>query len=520
MRTCPTCSRSFVSGFDSDVCPDDGTVLETSAPPTNDPPLEPGAQVGEYVVEARLGGGTFGEVYRAVHPLIGKLAAVKVLARKYSVDPETVSRFMAEARVVNQIRHANIVDVFSFGTLDDGRCYHIMELLEGQSLDEYVTSRGGRLSLADTLELLGPIARALDAAHAADVVHRDIKPANVFIASGPDGAPNPKLLDFGLAKLLEDDTPVQHRTASGTAVGTPAYMSPEQCEGRRIDHRSDIYAFGCVVFRMLTGTIVFEASNVVSLMMAHIERPVRRPSDLARHLPPAVDGPIVAMLEKAPEDRPASATEALALLRSAAESSGADLTARGDGAALGEREAVMATWTGGTAATPLAHVGQSNPWVLWAIVAASLLLGGYLAVSSMMSDPPTEQVNPPVRAGAVDLSPPPAMEVAMPPETKDPPTPAPPPKVELQIVGIPDGTALLVGGVVTATSPQPVQIERSQQAIEIELRRDGYQTARVTVVPDDSKDVTAALKKLQRAKPPGQKAPALRPGRNDVENPF
>src|SRR5690242_17432135 len=130
-----------------------------------DPDLEPGQVVGEYQVEGKLGQGAFGTVYKAVHPLIGKVVAIKVLARKYSVDPEMVSRFVAEARAVNQIRHRNIIDIFSFGTLDDGRQYYVMEYLDGEPLDALV-ERSGKLPIAEALPILRGVAKALDAAHA------------------------------------------------------------------------------------------------------------------------------------------------------------------------------------------------------------------------------------------------------------------------------------------------------------------------------------------------------------------
>src|SRR5262245_25851487 len=200
-----------------------------------DPDLEPDQLVGEYRVEGKLGQGAFGMVFKATHPLIGKVVAIKVLARKYSVDPEIVSRFMAEARAVNQIRHRNIIDIFSFGTLDDGRQYYVMEYLDGEPLDALL-DRAGNLSLADALPILRGIAKALDAAHAKGICHRDLKAENVFLANDPDGnGVWPKLLDFGIAKLLGPEDNFKYKTRTGMPVGTPYYMSPEQCRGRDVD---------------------------------------------------------------------------------------------------------------------------------------------------------------------------------------------------------------------------------------------------------------------------------------------
>ena len=205
----------------------------------SDQDLAVGMNVGEYKIEVAIGRGGFGTVYRAVHPLIGKQVAIKVLARKYSSDPEVVSRFVAEARAVNQIRHRNIIDIFAFGALPDGRHYYVMEHLDGEPFDQYLR-RIGPLPLADALPILRAIARALDAAHAKGIAHRDLKPENIFLAHDADGATFPKLLDFGIAKLLQPEEDVRHRTGTGVPIGTPYYMSPEQCRGREVDHRTDV----------------------------------------------------------------------------------------------------------------------------------------------------------------------------------------------------------------------------------------------------------------------------------------
>src|SRR5262245_13584788 len=178
-----------------------------SAGPTEDlhapaePDLEAGQKVGEYVVEEKIGEGGFGTVFRAVHPLIGKQVAIKVLARRFSSDPEMLSRFVAEARAVNQIRHRHIIDIFAFGQLEgnDGAPYDVLELLDGVPLDTHL-DQVGRMPLEEAVPVLRAIAKALDAAHAKGIAHRDLKPENIFLVREPDGTVFPKLLDFGIAK--------------------------------------------------------------------------------------------------------------------------------------------------------------------------------------------------------------------------------------------------------------------------------------------------------------------------------
>ncbi|HRI71204.1 MAG TPA: serine/threonine-protein kinase, partial [Polyangium sp.] len=248
MATCPTCLTRYSD--DLTTCSADGATLVADGLLPTDLSLKTGHVVGEYRIERKIGEGGFGAVYSAVHPVIGKSAAIKVLSPQFSADPVMVSRFISEARAVNQIRNRGIIDIFAFGKLDDGRQYYIMELLEGKTLEEYLRERG-RLRPAEALPLLRQIGRALDAAHAAGIAHRDMKPENVFLVFDEDGTILPKLLDFGIAKLLGDSQ--QSKTRTGTPMGTPLYMSPEQCRGKQVDHRTDIYSFGVMTHVMLTG---------------------------------------------------------------------------------------------------------------------------------------------------------------------------------------------------------------------------------------------------------------------------
>lgn len=319
MATCPTCKTQYSGG--EHHCPSDGAELvPDGADVTLDTDLKEGVVVGEYRIESKLGEGGFGSVYRAVHPVIGKEAAIKVLNHRFSADPHMVARFIAEARAVNQIRHRGIIDIFSFGKLEDGRQYYVMELLAGMPFDAYLGQRG-RLPVEEALPILRGISRALDAAHAAGIAHRDLKPENVFLAFDEDGTVYPKLLDFGIAKLLGDSTS-GHKTRTGVPIGTPLYMSPEQCRGRNIDHRTDIYAFGVMCFEVLTGTYPFQADDVMDIMIKHVSEPAPRVSELCPDLRAELDAPVLAMLEKDPAQRPPSMGAAMEGLMNAAKEAG------------------------------------------------------------------------------------------------------------------------------------------------------------------------------------------------------
>jgi len=282
--------------------------------------LVSGQLVGEYRVEGKLGEGTFGKVYAATHPVIGKRAAIKVLNPEFSAQPEMVSRFVSEARAVNQIRHRNIIDIFAFGNLDDGQHYFVMELLEGMTLEDYLQQQGP-LPLDRALPILDGIARALAAAHKQGIAHRDLKPENVFINIDEDGQTFVKLLDFGIAKLL-GDTASGHRTATGVPIGTPLYMSPEQCKGGDIDHRTDIYAFGIIAHEVLTGHRPFEGTNVMEVMMAHLSADPPPVSTVRPGLPAAIDAPVQHMMAKEREHRPPEIRGALHALVEAARTAG------------------------------------------------------------------------------------------------------------------------------------------------------------------------------------------------------
>jgi eukaryotic-like serine/threonine-protein kinase len=297
---------------------------DDDVPTDRDDLLAPGTLVGEYEIDGPLGSGTFGMVYAAEHPVIGKRAAIKVLHQRFMSVPEVVSRFVSEARAVNKIRHRNIIDVFSIGKLDSGQRYLIMELLEGDTLDAIVARRG-RLRFAEAYPILKGIADALDAAHAVGVIHRDLKPDNVFVARSNDGFILPKLLDFGIAKLIGDDSTIAHRTRTGLAVGTPLYMSPEQCRAKKVDRRTDVYALGVMTYQLLSGTVPYDGESAVDVMFKHMSEAMPDISSRVAELPAELDAPLAHMLAKRPDERPDSAGDAIKALVKAAIAGGIEV---------------------------------------------------------------------------------------------------------------------------------------------------------------------------------------------------
>jgi len=296
---------------------DDDTlrVPRAGETPLPDAPITPGTRVGEYVVLEFLGAGAHGGVFLAEHRVLGRRAALKVLHVDVAQSSELTARFVREAQAVNRIRHPGIVDIYDIGELPDGRPFCVMELLPGRTLRALLQERAP-LAPAEAVAYLAPVCQALQAAHDAGVVHRDVKGGNIMLLS-EGAAPQVKLLDFGVAKLLEPGA--AGLTAVGQRLGTPSCMSPEQIRGEPVDLRADVYALGVLLHQLLTGRSPFEAADPIEVERMHLTAAPPRPSSLAP-VPPALDAVVARCLEKDPARRWPSA---LALLEAAREALGA-----------------------------------------------------------------------------------------------------------------------------------------------------------------------------------------------------
>lgn len=250
-----------------------------------------------------------GVVFRAVHQHLDRQAAVKVLARELAKDPGSLSRFFDEARAASVIAHPGIVAVLDCGLVGEALPFIVMELLQGRSLAEHLDTQPP-LTIAEAAHLGQSVANALAAAHAVGIIHRDLKPDNIFLVDDNDRTV--KVLDFGIAKLLARpvDPGDPTRTANGVLMGTPRYMSPEQCRGSGdVDHRSDIYALGCVLFEALTGRPPFMHEGYALTVTAHLTEPAPRVALECPGVPAGFDHLIDTMLAKSPGQRPQSMAE-------------------------------------------------------------------------------------------------------------------------------------------------------------------------------------------------------------------
>ena len=270
-----------------------------------------GLRFNNYELVSVLGQGGMGTVYLARHTYTGRKAAVKLLHPHLALDQTLVIRFMNEARATAAIGHANIIDIIDVGMLPDGHApYLMMEFLQGESLAKRL-QRNRPLPIREAIEIACQTASALSAAHACDIVHRDLKPDNLFLV--PDAAILPmrlrvKVLDFGIAKLMGDLSDGSVNTRTGAIMGTPQYMSPEQCRGiaREIDHRTDIYALGVILYEMVCGAPPFVSEGGGDILIMHVHNPPDPPRTRNADIPEAMEAVILRALAKNPDQRFAS----------------------------------------------------------------------------------------------------------------------------------------------------------------------------------------------------------------------
>ena len=224
---------------------------------------------GHYQILSEIGSGGMSTVYKAKHQLLEKMVAIKLIQQKYVHDKATIIRFQQEAKAAAALKHNNICGVTEFEILDDGRAFIVMDYVEGKSLAD-ILEADGNLSEERALSVMAQVADGLEYAHSQGVIHRDVKPANIVILQNEDGSDTAKIVDFGIAKLVRDDESGPNLTQTGDVFGTPNYMSPEQCHGSKIDEKTDMYSFGCVLHEIVTGEPPFKGSSSLDIIMKHV----------------------------------------------------------------------------------------------------------------------------------------------------------------------------------------------------------------------------------------------------------
>jgi serine/threonine protein kinase len=308
-RFCNTCGTEVPSEI----------TQEARAKQSANDPLIGSSIGGKYRIYAKLGSGGMGAVYRAQRTIIGDDVAIKILHFNQNESPEA-ERFRREAQAAARLKHAHAVSIFDFGISDDGRQYLVMELVEGESLRQLI-KRQGRLSPAFAAEIISQVCAALDEAHRHNIVHRDIKPDNIIV-DRRGAKPEVTVLDFGIAKLRGDSATTL--TQTGSVLGTPHYMSPEQCLGEELDGRSDIYSLGIVLYEMLTGLVPFNSPISTAVVVQHVNHAPPSLRGLNPAIPWSVERAVLHALEKRPEARPSTPGAFAAELTAAVANSSAE----------------------------------------------------------------------------------------------------------------------------------------------------------------------------------------------------
>ena len=293
-----------------------------------------------------IGQGEFGAVFQAEHKLLERTVAVKVLIPAACTGEQALQRFQREAKITGRLNHPNIAGVYSYGVSEDGRPYLVMEYLEGKTLSDWLKEKP---ELNRLLEIFLQVCSALAHAHSSGITHRDLKPGNIFV-TGNTGSENARLLDFGIAKFIEADekSPMQ-LTANGEILGSPVYMSPEQCGGEPLTAASDLYSLGCIMFESLTGQVPFSGNTALEVMLKHKTDPVPLLSEKAPHIkiPISLTRLVRKCLSKNPSDRPASAAEIATILSKAKEERSVELNARNEQVESRPRTPAYQYWLAG-----------------------------------------------------------------------------------------------------------------------------------------------------------------------------
>ena len=305
-KVCPQCGAEYDTA--SRFCPNDGTPLR---PKGSSDPLVGRVLAERYHMLKRLGEGGMGQVYLAEHVKMNRQCAVKVMNGALLTDSDSAQRFAREASNAARIIHPNVAAVFDYGETD-GLMYLVMEYVEGEPLTRLLEREGG-LPPSRAVDIAHQVCEALVAAHELGIVHRDLKPDNIIVAAGKNGHDIAKVVDFGIAKAIEEG-PNESLTRTGLVIGTPEYMSPEQLLGDPVDARSDIYSLGCILYQMLTGRRTFDEPTREQMIKRRLTEKAPHPKDLVPALPKTLDLIVARMLARTPNDRYAAAAEVRDLL--------------------------------------------------------------------------------------------------------------------------------------------------------------------------------------------------------------
>lgn len=462
---------------------------------------------GKYLLTRLLGKGGMGAVYRGEHVIIGKQVAVKFLHSEFAGNEEVVKRFYREAQAAASIGHSSIIDVLDVGVSPTGEPYLVMEYLEGESLGDMI-SRTGPLDAGAACGIMEPSLLALQAAHAAGIVHRDLKPDNIFIVRQPSGPPKIKLIDFGISKFVES-AGGEKLTQTGSVMGTPAYMSPEQARGsNELDYRADIYSMGVILYEMLTGCLPFRGSNFTEIIIAILTELPVPPREAYEHFPAEAEQVLMKSLAKSPADRYqncAEFAEALKLItgythrqdnltRVAAAADhvtfaggnlGDSIDSSNDSGQMAanvlsqvaKRAGTPAGWSGTNISSPRSN---TRTIVLVGAIAALITAGGITAAVLLSGPDPRPATVPLIpAAGVVD-------DKSTVPES-----------VTIEVVGAPQGARVFFDDMLVTINP--FKVKSTDQSVLLKVELEGFESFIASVVPRIDQKIAVTMKPVTGA---------------------
>ena len=494
MRICPHCRTAYPAGSLS--CTRDGSPLVDAREfaDAQADPLVGTTVAGRYEVLGRIGVGGMGTVYRANQKGLERAVALKILKEEVSWDPDTVTRFQREAKAMSLLVHPNTVRVFDFGQTTGGMLYLAMELLEGELLTQRL-ERIGSFEPEDACRVVQQILASLHEAHAQGIIHRDLKPDNIFLAQVEGHEERVvKVLDFGIAKVFEGDKALdQLETQAGTVFGTPRYMSPEQAQGKKLDHRSDLYSVGVLLYQLLTGAAPFVDDDAVVVMAKHIREEVTPPRRACpdRPIPASLDHLVSRTLEKDPARRFDSADEMVKRLERCIE----DVASERD-----RNTGVFGKFRRSLVATP--------PVALWSSLGVLGLAAGF--GSFMLLRSPSDEAGTNL-AQAPNGSP---------TEFRTEPAPA---QTDAILVSVPEGARVYYGDELLGLTPLRLDMRPGEQR-SVRVEKAGFLTASAQLVAD-ARPRTVILASAQpepELDAPTKRRPIRRPphtGTHHVSNP-
>ncbi|HKO52565.1 MAG TPA: serine/threonine-protein kinase [Polyangiaceae bacterium] len=491
---------------------------------------------GRYKVEALLGEGGMGVVYRCVHTIIGKKVAMKVLRADLARDTEVTERFLNEAKAASSIGNAHIIDISDFGQFPDGAAYFVMEFLNGQPMSKLVEG-AQPISVQRILHLARQIAEGLSAAHAANIVHRDLKPDNIFLVDRGGQRDFVKILDFGIAKV-SSSAEGSKLTRAGAVFGTPHYMSPEQAAGQPVDHRGDIYSFGVILYELASGRLPFDADNFMGILTQHMYKapvPIRALVPMPQDVPPGLEAIILKCLSKRPEHRYQSMQEMILefdkLSAGGVPNAVPEMMSRSGGFNVPVDYFMKGQMPQPVPAMPSQPPGtHRSRWPLYAGVAGVLAAIGIVVGIFAKSHSSEALQTPEGTLTAENNAKPVDPNAAVIPAVARPTAPAAAGK-QVLLAAVPIDAHVFRNSEDLGQSPVMVAVEEGQ-SVELEIRRDGYKTDKITLDGSSTREIVK-LDKLTRAsagyRPSTTKkaeagAPAKKPrsaiGGSEIVNPW